>query len=56
MNSTAGKLIFSMQYAKRQNICPVVGYFNVEFHKHEFQAGIIPVILYFHPQYQHNVA
>jgi hypothetical protein len=44
------------QYAMRQNIYPVVGYFSAEFHTHQFQADGIPVTLYYHPQHQRNVA
>lgn len=43
------------QYAMRQNIYPVVGYFSAEFHTHQFQADGIPVTLYYHPQHQPNV-
>jgi ABC-2 type transport system permease protein len=44
------------QYAMRQNIYPVVGYFSAEFHTYQFQADGIPVTLYYHPQHQRNVA
>jgi hypothetical protein len=61
---TSGELVRQWQqngrayfhYEMSQTIYPVVGYFSAEFKTLQWDAGGIPVTLFYHPQHHRNIA